>query len=79
MDLGNTMNDLLKRISQSLAYYFTHRCLYYPVPEKSISLQDKWKFPPENVPSASEGNVSDQMLMQEWAPDHGKAVRQWRV
>ena len=41
MDLGNTMNESLKRTSQSLAYYFTHRRLYYLVPEKRISLQDK--------------------------------------
>ena len=70
------MHESLKRTSQWSAYYFTHRRSYYPVPEKSISLRDIPKMSP--VPP-KEMSQADQMLMREWAHEHGKAVRQRTV
>ena len=75
-DLGNKMHESLKRKSQWSAYYFTHRCSYYPVPENSVSFQDIPKMSP--MPPKEMFQV-DQTLMREWAHKHGKAVWQQTV
>ena len=63
-DLGNTMCESLKRISQWSAYYFTHRRSYYPLPENNISLRDIPKMSPMPPKEMSQ---ADQTLMREWA------------
>ena len=75
-DFGNTMHKSLKRTSQWVAYYSTHRHSCYPVPENHISF--------ENIPKMSplpqkEMSQADQATMPEWAQAHGKAVRQRTV
>ena len=75
-DFGNSMHESLKRTTNWAAYYFTHPQSYYPVPENKIALHDIPKMkqlPVEVMPQ------NDQIVMREWAQEHGKAVRQLTI
>lgn len=75
-DFGNAMHESLKRTSKWAAYYFTHRKSYYPIPENNIALKDIPKM--AQLP-ANKMSECDQLLMREWAQEHGQAVRQRTV
>ena len=74
-DFGNAMHESLKRTTNWAAYYFTHPQSYYPVSENKIALHDISKMkqlPVEVMPH-------EQIVMREWAQEHGKAVRQLTI
>ena len=75
-DFGNAMHESLKRTTNWAAYYFTHPQSYYPVPENKIALQDIPNMKQLPVKTMSQG---EQLLMREWAQEHGKAVRQLTI
>ena len=56
--------------------FYSPEVFYYLIPEKNITLKDIPKI--AQLP-ANKMSESDQLLMREWAHEHGQAVRQRTV
>jgi len=76
-NLGNSMYESIKRITNWAAYYFTNPISYYPVPETTIALKEISKLP--HLGKTRRLNWNEQQMMREWAVQHGKSFRQRTV
>lgn len=76
-NLGNSVYESIKRITNWAAYYFTHPTSYYPVSETTIALKEISRLP--HLGKTRRLNSNEQQMRREWAVQHGESVRQRTV
>ncbi|VDI02841.1 Hypothetical predicted protein [Mytilus galloprovincialis] len=75
-DFGNIFTEIVKRITNWSAYYFTKDSSYYPLPDSAINLNG---IPKLKKPDTRSITPEDSKLLYDWAKTHGKCVRQRMV
>ena len=69
-NLGNSVYESIKRITNWAAYYFTHPTSYYPVSETTIALKEISRLP--HLGKTRRLNSNEQQMRREWAVQHGE-------